>query len=112
MAQASSEKLEDTGPAEKERVASVATDKANGKNAAAAIAKKKRNRAVCPEHQIMRGERLKVGESRILAREMGIIAGAWSGKGGLHRERRQIPRRKGRARNKSPLEQVEGSMSG
>ena len=36
----------------------------------------------------MRGERVKVGESRTLARERGIRARAWSGKGGLHRERR------------------------
>ena len=37
-------------------------------------------------------------------RERGRIrAGAWRGKGGLHRERRQIPRRKGRAcKNRLP----------
>ena len=46
-------------------------------------------------------ERVKVGESRTLAREGRIRAGAWSGKGGLHREGRQILRRKGRASNKS-----------
>ena len=40
-----------------------ATERAVGKNAGAALAKKKRNRAVCPEYQIMRGERVKVGES-------------------------------------------------
>ena len=49
----------------------------------------------------MRGERVKVGESRTLARVKGIRARACSGKGGLHRERRQIPWRKGRASNKS-----------
>ena len=42
-----------------------------------------------------------VGESRTLARERGIRARAWSGKGELHRERRQIPRRKGRTSKKS-----------
>ena len=42
-----------------------------------------------------------MGESRILAREKGITARSWRGKGGLHRERRQIPRRKGRASKKS-----------
>ena len=62
MAQASAEKLEHAGPAEKERVASV-PQRAVGKNAGAALAKRKRNRAVCPEYQIMRGERVKVGES-------------------------------------------------
>ena len=51
----------------------------------------------------MRGERVKVGESHILARERGIRARAWSGKGGLHSEGRQIPRRKGRASKKSFL---------
>ena len=78
-----------------------ATERAVGKNAAAALTKRKRNRAVCPKYQIMNGERVKVCESRILARERGIRARAWSGKGGLHRERRQIPRRTGRASNKS-----------
>ena len=71
MAQASAEKLEQTGPAEKER---VATRRAVGKNAGAALAKRKRNRAPsraehCPEHQIMSGERVKVSESRTLVRE-------------------------------------------
>ena len=41
------------------------------------------------------------GESRTLARVRGIRARAWSGKGGLDREGRQIPKRKGRASNKS-----------
>ena len=45
----------------------------------------------------MRGGRVKVGESRTLAREGGIRPRAWSGKSGVHCERRQIPRRKGRA---------------
>ena len=49
----------------------------------------------------MRGERVKVGESRTLARERGIRARAWSGKGGLDRKERQIPRRTGRASKKS-----------
>ena len=42
-----------------------------------------------------------MSESRILASKRGIEAGAWSGKGGLHGERRQIPRRKGRASKKN-----------
>ena len=72
-----------------------ATERAVGKNAGAAVAKRKR--AVCPKYQIMRGERVKMGESRILARVRGIRARAWRGKGRLHGERGQIPRRKGRA---------------
>ena len=51
------------------------------------------------------------GESRTLTRKRGIRVRAWGAKGGLDREGRQIPRRKGRARRAS-LEQVEGSMSG
>ena len=49
----------------------------------------------------MRGERVKLGKSRTLVREKGIRAGAWSGKDGLHRDREQIPRRKGTASKKS-----------
>ena len=69
MAQASAKKLERTGPAEKERVSSVfnATERAVGKYAGAALAK--RNRTVCPEYQIMGGKRVRVGESRTLVRE-------------------------------------------
>ena len=100
MVQASAEKLEHTGPAENESGLS-ATERADGKNAEAALAKRKRNRAVCPEYQIMREKRVKVGESRTLARKRRIRVGAWSGKGGLHIERREISRRKGRASKKS-----------
>ena len=39
-----------------------ATKKAVGKYAGAAFVKRKRNRAVCPEYQIMRGKRVKMGE--------------------------------------------------
>ena len=76
-----------------------ATDKAVGNNAGAALAKRKR--AVCPKHQIMRGK-VKVSESRTLARKREIRARAWSGKGGLHRERRQIPRMTGRGKQEEP----------
>ena len=58
MAQPSAEKLEHTGPAEKER---VATETAVGKNAGAAFAKRKRNRVVCPEYQIVRGRQSQGG---------------------------------------------------
>ena len=49
----------------------------------------------------MREERVKMGESRTLVRKRRIRARAWSGKGGLDREGRQIPRRTGRASKKS-----------
>ena len=96
MAQASAEKLEHTGPAEKERVASVPQREQLARTPESPLPKGKRNRAVSPKHQIMREKKVKVGESLILARVRGIRARAWSGKGGLHRERRQIARRKGR----------------
>ena len=76
MAQASAEKLEHTGPAEKGKGGLSATERAVGKNAGAALVKRKRNRAVSPEYQIMGRERIKVGKRRVLARERKIIAGA------------------------------------
>ena len=97
MAQASAEKLEHTGPAEKERVASV-PQRAVGKYARAAFAQKK---AVCPKYHIVREERVKVSKSRTLAREKGIRARAWRGKGGLYSERRQVPSRRARASKES-----------
>ena len=72
-----------------------------GKYLEVALAKRKRNRAVCPEYQIVREGRVKMSESCTLAREReGIRARAWGGKSGLHREGRQILRRTGRARKK------------
>ena len=111
MAQASAEKLEHTGPAGKERLASVPQRESSLQVRWSPPYQRKRNRAVCPEHQIMRGKRVKVGASRTLAR-------AWRGKGGLHGEGRQIPMRKGRAskeslprRGKRKHERVSGHKS-
>ena len=101
MAQASAEKLEHTGPAEKKRVASVPQREQLARTPEPPMPKRKRNRAVSPEYQIMRGETVKVGESRTLAREGGSEREHGEEKGGLDREGRQIPRRKGRASNKS-----------
>ena len=90
------EKLEHTVPAEKESDLG-ATEKAVGNYTRAAFAKRRRNRAVCPEYQIMRGERVKVGKNCTLARERGIKARAWRGKSGLHSEgrasKKSLPRR-------------------
>ena len=69
MEQASAEKLEHTGPAEKVRVASVPQRGAAGKYVEAVFAKRKRNKTVSPEHQFVLEERVKVSESRTLARE-------------------------------------------
>ena len=71
MVQASAEKFEHSGPAEKERVASVPQREPLARTPEPPLPKGKRNRAVCPKHQIMRGERVKVGESCTLAREGG-----------------------------------------
>ena len=102
MAQASTEKLEHTGPAEKESVALNTTERAFGMYAGAAFPKRKRNRAVCPEDQIARCERVKMSEGHTLARDRGIRAEAWRGKRGLHSKGRQVPRRRRwRASNKS-----------
>ena len=61
--------------------------------------KKQSRLSKAPEHK--GGERVKVSKSRTLARERVIIPRAWSGKGGLLSEGKQIPRRKGRASKKS-----------
>ena len=51
-----------------------------------------------PDHE---GGESQDGREPHLGERGGIRARAWSGKGGLHRERRQIPRRKERASKKS-----------
>ena len=43
----------------------------NDKNARAAIVKRKKIRAVCPEYQVVRWDKVKVGESSTLARKSG-----------------------------------------
>ena len=113
MAQALAEKLEHTGSPEKERLTSVPQrERAVGKHTRAALAKTKRNRAVCPEHQILRGERVKVSESRTLAREREIRARAWGERvTSTVKEGRFQGEERGQARRAS-LGDVEGSRSG
>ena len=94
------------------------TERAVGKDAGAVFAKRKKEQSLLsrvPDHE---GEKVKVGESRTFARERGIRARAWRGKGELHRERRQIPRRKGGEskkslpkRNRRKQEQISGCKS-
>ena len=55
MMQASAEKLEHTGPAEKERVASVPQKKQLARTPEPPLPKGKKNRTVSSEYQIMRG---------------------------------------------------------
>ena len=93
MAQASAEKLEHTGPAEKERVASVPQRELLARTPEPYYSKGKRNRAVSPKHQIVSWERIKVSENRTLTRERRIRAGAWRGKSKLRSKGRQITRR-------------------
>ena len=81
----------------KERSGLDATERAVGKYARAAFDKSERNRDVCPEHQIVRRERVKVSESCTLAKGREIRARAWREIDGLYSEGTQIPRRKGRA---------------
>ena len=89
-----------------------ATERAVGKNAGAALAKSKRNRAVCPEYQIMRGERVKMGDSRTLARVRGSEREHGVGRlDSTVKEGRFQGGQGGQARSAS-LEQVKGSMSG
>ena len=64
---------------------------------------RKRHRAVCPKHEIVMGEEVKVSESRTLARERGIGATA-ERKGWTERrwsEERQVARRRGRTSKES-----------
>ena len=70
MAQASAGKLEHTGPAEKERVASVPQREQLARMPEPPLPKK-RNRAVCPEYQIMRGRESQGGRKPHLGGRMG-----------------------------------------
>ena len=69
MAQASTEKLRSYWACRKGKSGLSAIEKAVGKYAGAAFAKKKRNRAICSDHQVVRWERVKVSESCTLAKE-------------------------------------------
>ena len=60
----------------------------------------------------MRGERVKVGESRILARERGIRAGAWKRKCGCTVKEGKFQGGKGGQARRASLREVEESMSG
>ena len=94
MAQSSAEKLKHTGPAEKETVASVPQREQLARTPEPLVPKRKGTDAQprVPDHEVKKSKG---------GREREIRARAWSGKGGPHREGRQIPRRKGRASKKS-----------
>ena len=77
--QASTEKLEHTGPAEKERVALVPQREQLASMPQPFLPRaaflKGKGTTVCREHQIMRGEKVKVGENCTLVSKMGIKVG-------------------------------------
>ena len=58
MTQALAEKLKHTGPGKKKKSCLRAREKAVGKYAGAAFAKRERNKAVSPKHQIVKSERI------------------------------------------------------
>ena len=99
MAQASAEKLEHTGPAERKEWPQCHRESSwqERRSRLCQKGKEQSRQSRVPDHE---GERVKVCESRTLARVRGIRARAWSGKGGLRGEQRQIPRRKARASKK------------
>ena len=86
--------------------------RAVGKYAGAAFAKRERNRAVSSEYQIMMGEGVKVGESCTLARQRGRSEREYEEKrvGSMMKEGRFQRGKEGQARRTS-LEEVEESMS-
>ena len=101
MTQTSAEKLENTRPAEKERVASMPQRESSRQVRNSLLCQKEKEQSRqsrVPDHE---RKRVKVGESRTLARERRIRARAWRGKGGLHREERQILTRKERTSKES-----------
>ena len=111
MVQASAEKLEHTGLAEKERVASVPQSEQLAKKPEPPLPKGKGTE---PSVQITRscGERVKVNKSRILAREKKIRAGSWRGKDELYVKEGRFQQGEGGQATRASLEEVEGSMSG
>ena len=81
-------------------MASAPQSKQLGKDSRAAFADRKK---ISPYYQIVRWERVKVSESRTLARKMGVGKGAWSGKSQLHNEGRQVPSRREMVKQSKPL---------
>ena len=80
MAQASAEKLEHTGPAEKERVASVPQREQLASTPEPPLPKGKGTEPSVQKTRSWGRERVKVGESRTLTRERGIRARVeWKG---------------------------------
>ena len=81
MVQALAKKLVHTGPAEKERVASVPQRQQLASTPEPPLPKGKRNRAVSSEYQIMTGERVKNGRELHLGESEGDQSGSMECKG-------------------------------
>ena len=108
IAQASAEKLEPIGPAEKERVASVPQIEQLARMPEPPRVRKSRlcqkekeqsRQSRVPDREV--GDSQGEQEPHLGEREREIKAGAWRGKGRLHSEGRQVPRRKGRVSKES-----------
>ena len=100
MVQASAEKLEHTGPAEKERVASVPQREQLARTSKPSLLKEKGTE---PSVQSTRSweRESQGGRAPHLDDRGGIRARAWRGKSRLHHEQREVSRSKGRASKKS-----------
>ena len=119
MVQASGEKLELIGPAKKERVVSVPQREQLANTPEPPWPKRKGTEPSVQSTRLWMGRKeSQDGQEPHLGERRRIRARAWSEKGGLHGEPKQIPRRKRRARKKSLLrrskrkhEQVNGRRS-
>ena len=112
MVEALAEKLEHSGPAEKNRVASVPQSENSWQVHQSSLCQKEMEQSCLLKAPDCKVGRVNTRECCTLVRE-GVRAGAWKGKGGLHNEGWQVPRRRGRAsKERASLGEVEGSMSG
>ena len=116
MTQASAEKVKQTGAAEKDGLS--ATKRAVGKNVKVAFAEGKRNRAICPDRHVVSWESQDEQELPFEGREEDRSESMGENRVSLHNERKQIPRRRGRAskenlprRSRRKHERVSGCKS-
>ena len=93
MAQASAEKLQQTGPTQNKKVASAPLGSWQGYHAAFA----KRNKAISLDQQMVMGERVKVSKSHTLATKRRVRVRAWRGKSWPCSKERKVPRKRGKA---------------
>ena len=103
--------LNKLGLRKKERVASYqkASSWQERKSSLCQIEKEQNHLSRSSDREV--GERVNVSKSNTLAREKGIRAGAWEGKGGLHSKGKRVPGRREGTRKRTSLEVLE-SMSG